>query len=584
MKRKKKSHKQEKYIELRDSIDTFSKKIPLYNLFIDEEKDKVKTFSYCDMYVKNNDVVDNNKYKFKEGIELKDKVISCRKIILKPDKNQNKKLLAMIDAYRIMYNETICLFKYRRYMFKKHENKKEKLDVTKKKTKKLKKVKDMNEKEKEEYRKQREVKKKEREEDSIKMKNMSNEEKKEYKKQKREKNKIEKMSDEEREEYIRKKEEMEKIKGMSDKEKKEYDRQTREEYVKRVTSEDNYEIVTKFDIIRTYFLKEKMSSLAKNYKVPCHILEGAIKLACASYKSMLTNYEQGHIKRFTLRYLKKSKNSHIIDIEKTAVKSDTIYPTFLGCKLENKENTKYETDHACKIHYNVDRKIFTLLVPQTKKIIKNDSNDWICIDPGIRTFLTCKTNRGIVEIGKNISNKLKSKLEYIDSNEILKNKIINKKIEWKKDRKGHDKKIKIKELEKNQYNARQYIKNMVDDIQWKITNYLCKSYKNIVIGKWSTKDIIRKSDSVLTRKTKRISQSLCFYKFLQRLEYKCNIYSTNLRKQEENYTSKTCSNCGWINYKLNGKKRFNCNKCKKEMDRDYNGSRNIMIKSIAQIA
>ena len=63
----------------------------------------------------------------------------------------------------------------------------------------------------------------------------------------------------------------------------------------------------------------------------------------------------------------------------------------MGKKLKNNENLEYS---------NVfDKKQFTLLVP-----IEN--NNWICIDPGIRTFLNCKTNNGFIEIGKNLSNKI----------------------------------------------------------------------------------------------------------------------------------------------------------------------------------
>jgi len=115
----------------------------------------------------------------------------------------------------------------------------------------------------------------------------------------------------------------------------------------------------------------------------------------------------------------------------------------------------------------------------------------------------------------------------------------------------------------------------------RIIDYLTSSYKNIVIGKWSTKSIIRKDDSVLTSLTKRVAQNLSFYKFLQRLQYKCKIRENSLRIQDEWYTSKTCSMCGCKNENLGGSKIFNCNKCKITMDRDYNGARNIMLKSLS---
>ena len=349
-----------------------------------------------------------------------------------------------------------------------------------------------------------------------------------------------------------------------------------------VKLKNNNEITTDFKKIRTYFLNEKMNEIKKNYDIPSHVLENAIKLACTSYKSCLTNLKNKNIRHFMLRYIKKSKNSHIMDIEKSAFSRDgkTIYPSYLGDEMKNKENIKYEVEHACKIHYNKDKDEFTLLVPiiKNKKILETE--DWICIDPGIRTFLTCKTNKGIVEIGTNISKKLKSKLKSLDRLDKIEDKIEKKEMKWKIDKKGKEKIMKIVDIEKKKRKTRTSIRNTVDDMHWKVCDYLCKSYDNIVIGKWSTKDTIRKTDSVLNKMTKRISQNIGFYRFLQRLKYKSGVYGRKLRIQEESYTSKTCTRCGWKNGNLGGSKIFNCKMCKLKTDRDYNGSRNIMIKSI----
>ena len=51
-------------------------------------------------------------------------------------------------------------------------------------------------------------------------------------------------------------------------------------------------------------------------------------------------------------------------------------------------------------------------------------------------------------------------------------------------------------------------------------------------------------------------------------------------KQMSN-TSKTCTNCGWLNHNLSNKDCFKCNKCCIEIDRDTNGARNILLKELA---
>eukprot|EP00741_Cyanophora_paradoxa_P004887 tig00000849_g4742.t1 len=46
----------------------------------------------------------------------------------------------------------------------------------------------------------------------------------------------------------------------------------------------------------------------------------------------------------------------------------------------------------------------------------------------------------------------------------------------------------------------------------------------------------------------------------------------------EDYTSKTCGNCGHIHSKLRGNKVFCCPACGATMDRDFNGARNITLR------
>ena len=91
----------------------------------------------------------------------------------------------------------------------------------------------------------------------------------------------------------------------------------------------------------------------------------------------------------------------------------------------------------------------------------------------------------------------------------------------------------------------------------------------------------KKVNRNIKSKAVRNMLSLSHYKFQQRLKFKCNQYNRNLIICSEEYTSKTCSLCGFINENLKGNKIFNCKKCKTCIDRDLNGARNIMIKCYA---
>ena len=75
---------------------------------------------------------------------------------------------------------------------------------------------------------------------------------------------------------------------------------------------------------------------------------------------------------------------------------------------------------------------------------------------------------------------------------------------------------------------------------------------------------------------------LSFFKFSQRLQYKCAARGVNLIVVDEHYTSKVCSACGNYKRELKGEKIYYCKKCKNTIDRDVNGCRNIIMKEIKE--
>jgi transposase len=69
----------------------------------------------------------------------------------------------------------------------------------------------------------------------------------------------------------------------------------------------------------------------------------------------------------------------------------------------------------------------------------------------------------------------------------------------------------------------------------------------------------------MSRKTNRDLFQLKHYTFLERLN-----------------TSKTCGNCGILN-DIGSREMYDCKGCLYRVDRDINGSRNIMIKCIKEL-
>jgi len=115
---------------------------------------------------------------------------------------------------------------------------------------------------------------------------------------------------------------------------------------------------------------------------------------------------------------------------------------------------------------------------------------------------------------------------------------------------------------------------LVDD--WQTISYLTKNYRNIILPPFRTKEMRGPLGSL----TNRNIDNYRHYCFKTRMITKCRERGNSLHIRGEEYTSKTCGNCGQIKYSLGSSKRFDCGKCGWSFDRDANGARNTMIKNM----
>ena len=72
---------------------------------------------------------------------------------------------------------------------------------------------------------------------------------------------------------------------------------------------------------------------------------------------------------------------------------------------------------------------------------------------------------------------------------------------------------------------------------------------------------------------------MCHYKFKQYIRTKSEEYDCKVHDVTEEYTSKTCTYCGHLGDVFVEREKH-CNNCKKTIDRDINGARNILLKNI----
>jgi putative transposase len=90
--------------------------------------------------------------------------------------------------------------------------------------------------------------------------------------------------------------------------------------------------------------------------------------------------------------------------------------------------------------------------------------------------------------------------------------------------------------------------------------------------------VIRKKRKIGS-KSARAMLTWSHHAFQQRLISKAREYPwCKVLIVDENYTSKTCGNCGKIHEALGGNKHFLCRHCGFSADRDANAARNILIR------
>lgn len=292
---------------------------------------------------------------------------------------------------------------------------------------------------------------------------------------------------------------------------------------------------------------------------------------------------------------KKDTYTRTMNLEKSDFKYDKKKGelTILGMKKMRffKGNTKtrkqlniLESEEQCqmKIQITPTNKYY-LIVPIKKEKEKVEKNRGVVsIDPGVKTFYTCydHSRKECIKMNGDLEKWSKKNDEYISNYEELK-KYINKEKDLKKNRKITDIKKRLKDRIKR---LNEKIKNKKEEFKHKVTTFLVKNYENIVIPQMEVKKMTKKEDSVLRTKTRRQFLSIGHYMVLEKMKEKSRRYGSNILIVGERYTSKTCGRCGNIKRELRGEEIYKCNKCGIVIDRDINGARNILLRTIGEMA
>ena len=130
------------------------------------------------------------------------------------------------------------------------------------------------------------------------------------------------------------------------------------------------------------------------------------------------------------------------------------------------------------------------------------------------------------------------------------------------------------------------IANRRKDRLQKLTTNLVKSYDTIVV------EDLRTSNMLKNHKLAKSISNASWYEFVSMLEYKCSWYNKQLIKVNARNTSRTCSQCGFLNkefskldnYEFMKVRQWKCPNCGTHLDRDINASVNILNKGLETLA
>ena len=261
---------------------------------------------------------------------------------------------------------------------------------------------------------------------------------------------------------------------------------------------------------------------------------------------------------------KDKKFNNCIEIDHREIKPKGIFSKLMSLgKLKDTKGRLIKSKHAIKIKMDIIGDFYVFIPEEYTNCEYREPNTYnkVCaLDPGVRKFLTAYSSSSAKLYGQYTLEKLKKKCKTLD---ILLSKISKSK--------GKKKYMKLAS-----HRLRRDIVNLRDDFHKKVAKDLCDNYSIILLPHFKVKTML----SSLNSKTTRNMCNWAHYKFKMYLSYLCKKRGCKLYFVNEDYTSKTCGNCGHIKGRKDTSEIYKCNVCKIHCDRDIMAARNIYLKNI----
>ena len=334
-------------------------------------------------------------------------------------------------------------------------------------------------------------------------------------------------------------------------------------------------------------LRKRLTELKKQKeydwlnKYSNNITKQAIKDACQSYK----NFFEGRTKFPKFKSKKRSRPSFYVDTAKIKITDTHVkLEKLTTSKKSNKQKLNYiklaekgriPTGDNIK-YYNPRIKFdginwyLTVGVEEVETKHQNYT-EGIGIDLGIKELAVVSNGQKFKNINKTDkvrkSEKRLKRLQRRLSRKYELNKIQTEGGEYR-----YRKTANIKKLEYLVLKTYRRLKNIRHDYTHQITASLVKTKPEyVVMEDLNTKGILQ------NRRLAKAVQEQMFREFIRQMEYKCQRNSIRFILADRFYpSSKICSSCGNIKEQLSlSERKYRCNQCGLEIDRDINASINL---------
>ena len=270
-------------------------------------------------------------------------------------------------------------------------------------------------------------------------------------------------------------------------------------------------------------------------------------------------------KPFEMKFKSKKNPKQSCYIPKSAISSSGIYHTIAG-KLKMKERAWFENEDINDCRLTLEFGKWFIVIPREMKTTPIDNQEGVvAIDPGIRTFATYFSTEGYFgKLGQGAFDRILKLNLKID-------KLISKLSK-------ETNKYKKSNLKRSIFNIRFKIRNLIDELHWKTIKFFTSRFKVIIFPPFNVSEMVKKSKRKLPKKVVRSIYCFRFYEFKERLKLKCKENGVTFVESSEAFTSRTNSFTGELMDNLGSKEKFMFNKI--SIDRDINGARNILIRSM----